>query len=299
VVGVLAVGIGLALFVVLTVANRREKQFQEAKTNLIRLISQHLPALARKRAQLVRDDGYGKLIYDKWIKQIDYFVKEHITPVLSWDDTNIIVQKGFNIHQAVFAVVEQHQNDNPAFKAFYDDMTPDQFEAFCAEELCRGGWNARKTMQSRDQGVDVIAEKDGTRVVVQCKLYSRPVGNKAVQEVAAAKAHERADYGIVVSNHRYTQDAEQLAATNRILLLHYTDLRSLDSFIRTKSVVSDNWYYWLDDEEVGPLNLEELIEAFGSLPNAKDVYVRSDRFEDWRPAKNIPELKVSKMYAQR
>src|ERR1700730_11505635 len=67
----------------------------------------------------------------------------------------------------------------------------------------------------RDQGVDVVAEKNGIRLVLQCKLYSRPVGNKAVQEAAAARAHEAADYGVVVSNNRYTQDAQQLASTNR------------------------------------------------------------------------------------
>jgi len=122
-------------------------------------------------------------------------------------------------------------------------MTPTEFETFCAEELRRAGWNARVTMQSRDQGVDVIAEKNGVRVVLQCKLYARPVGNKSVQEAAAARAHEQADFGIVVTNNRYTQDAEQLASTNKILLLHYTDLRNLDDLVGEKQDASDHWYY--------------------------------------------------------
>src|ERR1700730_4076277 len=36
---------------------------------------------------------------------------------------------------------------------------------FCAEELRRAGRDARVTMQSRDQGVDVVAEKNRVRVV--------------------------------------------------------------------------------------------------------------------------------------
>ena len=92
-------------------------------------------------------------------------------------------------------------------------------------------------MQGRDQGVDVVAEKGSIRVVVQCKLYARPVGNKSVQEVAAARAHEQASYGLVVTNNRYTTAAEQLAATNGILLLHYRDLHNLDDILSSKGTV--------------------------------------------------------------
>ena len=65
----------------------------------------------------------------------------------------------------------------------------------------------------------------------QCKLYSSPVGNKAVQEAAAGRAHEKADFGIVVSNNRYTAPAEELANTNRVLLLHYRDLPKLEAML--------------------------------------------------------------------
>ncbi len=86
-------------------------------------------------------------------------------------------------------------------------------------------------MHSRDQGVDIIAEKNRIRVVLQCKLYSRPVSNKSVQEAAAAKMHERAHYAAVVTNNRYTTSSEQLAATNGVLLLHYRDLAQLENML--------------------------------------------------------------------
>jgi restriction system protein len=34
----------------------------------------------------------------------------------------------------------------------------------------------------------VVAERDGVRLVVQCKRYAKPVGNGAVQEVVAARS---------------------------------------------------------------------------------------------------------------
>lgn len=82
-----------------------------------------------------------------------------------------------------------------------------------------------------DQGVDVIAEKNGLRVAIQCKLYSKPVGNKAVQEIAAGKVHQQAHYGAVVTNGSFTISAKELAATNGIRLLHYTDLPQLESIL--------------------------------------------------------------------
>jgi restriction system protein len=97
-----------------------------------------------------------------------------------------------------------------------------------SEALRRAGWDARLTTITGDQGTDIIAERDGKRVVVQCKFYSKPVGNKAVQEVAAAKQHERADQAVVVSNAAYTKAARQLAGTTGVFLLHHDDLAGFD-----------------------------------------------------------------------
>ena len=77
----------------------------------------------------------------------------------------------------------------------------------------------------------MIAQKDDIRVVLQCKLYSAPVGNKAVQEIVAGKAHEQAHHGDVVTNNRYTSAAEELASTNGVLLLHYSDLVKLEALL--------------------------------------------------------------------
>jgi HJR/Mrr/RecB family endonuclease len=51
------------------------------------------------------------------------------------------------------------------FSEFSNDLSPTDFEIFCAEQLKRSGWDARVTLQSRDQGVDVIGEKAGVRIV--------------------------------------------------------------------------------------------------------------------------------------
>jgi restriction system protein len=201
-----------------------------SKANAV--VELQIDQLVRRRAQLVRQDAYGKLQMDKWAKEIDYFITQHIGPSLTTGEQLLLSAERLQIAQIIGDRVETVIRDRPIFDAFSESMTPTEFEHFCAEQLRVSGWNARVTLQSRDQGVDVVADQAGVRVVLQCKLYGGPVGNKAVQEAAAGKAHEQAQHGIVVTNSRYTAAAEQLASTNGILLLHYSDLANLHTLVR-------------------------------------------------------------------
>jgi restriction system protein len=151
--------------------------------------------------------------------------------MLSSNEQNALMRDRDAVVRLVAERSHSAEQSMPVFTAFKQDMTPADSEMFCAQRLRNSGWDSRVTVQSRDQGVDVIAEKKGMRVVLQCKLYSGAVGNKAVQEVAAGAAHEKTHFGAVVSNNRYTAPAEQLARTNGVLLLHYSDLENLDQYI--------------------------------------------------------------------
>lgn len=125
-----------------------------------------LAALVRRRAQLVRLDPYGKPRSEHWAKEIDYFISQHIEPSLTAGERAALGRNHDKVAEIIGARVETATREQPAFQTFSDDMTPVEFEAFCAEQLRLGGWNARVTLQSRDQGVDVIAEKAGRRVVL-------------------------------------------------------------------------------------------------------------------------------------
>lgn len=115
---------------------------------------------------------------------------------------------------------------------FDPNMTPREYEHYCAAVLREMKWTARVTQASGDQGVDIVAEKRGARIVVQCKKYSKPVGNRAVQEIVAAIAHEDAQRGVVVTTSGYTRAAERLAASNRVLLLHHSQLHRIDRLLQ-------------------------------------------------------------------
>ncbi len=194
-------------------------------------ITLHQVTLVRRKWQLVRPDDYGKQQTKNWEKEIDRFIADQIVPYLSRNEKRSLDLHMREITEIVNNRLEVKSRAEPGFNTFSNDMTPTEFEILCADELPRSGWKARVTMQSRDQGVDVIAEKNGVRAVIQCKLYSRPVGNKSVQEVAAGRVHERAHHGVVVTNNGFTLAAKQLAFSNSVLLLHYRDLQNLESIL--------------------------------------------------------------------
>ena len=100
-----------------------------------------------------------------------------------------------------------------------DAMTGNEFEEFCAELLRHNGFSrVRVTKRSGDQGVDIVAEKDGSTYAVQCKRHGKNVGNKAVQEVYAGKAAYEKDFGIVMTNREFTDSARELAEKTGVLL---------------------------------------------------------------------------------
>jgi hypothetical protein len=55
--------------------------------------------------------------------------------------------------------------------------------------------------------------------------------------------------------------------------------------------MSDDWYYAEDDHHVGPLSLQQLIEALQPMQRWDDALVWRDGFPDWKRAGDLPELK--------
>lgn len=102
---------------------------------------------------------------------------------------------------------------------YIDQMDGIQFEHFIASLLERLGYEGVDvTAGSHDQGVDVLAERDGVRFAFQCKNYDSNLGNTAVQEVVAGREYYHCHVGVVVTNSYFTDSAAELAAANRVIL---------------------------------------------------------------------------------
>jgi len=160
---------------------------------LMGLVEKHKNALIRNWHRTVEQDDYGSRNLHVWHEEVgNFLLSVSFTPkAISSDLASVIVT----------AMVEDLVAGDPVESVFdfSEVISAYDFEEKCAEELSRIGWATRVTSGSGDQGIDVLAEKDLVRIVIQCKLYSKPVGNKAVQEAIAGKAFEKADYAAVVA----------------------------------------------------------------------------------------------------
>lgn len=101
----------------------------------------------------------------------------------------------------------------------FDAMDGEEFERFCARLLMNSGYeDVSLTKGSGDQGIDIIAYRDGIKYGIQCKCYSSDIGNAAVQEVFAGKTFYKCNVGIVLTNQHFSPSAIQLAESNDIVL---------------------------------------------------------------------------------
>lgn len=99
-----------------------------------------------------------------------------------------------------------------------DLMTGTEFEEYVAEIFAKKGYYTTVTKTSGDQGIDVLAEKNGIKIGIQVKCYSGTVGNAAVQEATAGKKYYSCQKAMVITNSYFTQSAIELAKINDIIL---------------------------------------------------------------------------------
>ena len=110
----------------------------------------------------------------------------------------------------------------------FDQLNGRDFEYWCANLLERVGFeDVTVTQASNDQGVDIIAVKNGERYAVQCKRYASPLGNKPVQEVAAGRNIYNCDRAAVMTNNFFTDGARRAAFANDVELWDRDDVLAM------------------------------------------------------------------------
>ena len=128
---------------------------------------------------------------------------------------------------------ELERKEMERFEAgFRENMSGDEYEKYCKNILKQRGWIVELTPKSGDQGVDLIATKEYLKVCIQCKRYSKPVGNKAIQEIFTGKQFYSGSHGVLVSNAGFTKSAKSLASKTGIILLSDENLMNLESLLK-------------------------------------------------------------------
>ena len=91
----------------------------------------------------------------------------------------------------------------------YLNMSGESYENYVDSRLKELRYHSIETTKaSGDHGADIIAyAPDGVKCAIQCKYYSKPVGNKAVQEALAGMVFYKCDRAIVITNNTFTKQA--------------------------------------------------------------------------------------------
>nr|DAR31308.1 MAG TPA: Ftsk gamma domain [Caudoviricetes sp.] len=109
-----------------------------------------------------------------------------------------------------------------------DEMDGIEFERFSARILQHNGFQQISfTPTTGDQGVDILAEKEGIKYAIQCKCYSSDLGNSPIQEVSTGKIVYRCHVAAVLTNRFFTQGAVEAAEATGTLLWDRDYLRAL------------------------------------------------------------------------
>lgn len=103
------------------------------------------------------------------------------------------------------------------------------FEHWCASQIEAQGWSVAVSKATGDQGIDVLAEHGDVRVAIQCKRYSNPIGNKAVQEAFTGAQDVDAGHSCVIGTGGFTPSARSIAAKTGVQLIDADDIGSFSS----------------------------------------------------------------------
>ncbi|HET8709632.1 MAG TPA: restriction endonuclease, partial [Candidatus Saccharimonadales bacterium] len=141
------------------------------------------------------------------------------------------------MHNSKSRTASKEHHATPAFTG----NDPYKYEEFIKSLLRSRGFAAKRTRSSGDFGVDVVASKHGKTFAIQCKLYNKPVGTKAIQEIVSGRMFYKADFAVVVSDNSFTDAAKVLARRLGVILTHHNDLlHKIEKFIASEDETHDS-----------------------------------------------------------
>ena len=179
---------------------------------------------------ILKEFGSIELFFEKWRS----YCSENptindeirgITRKLETEDWFVFIAS--QIEKSCLKLIENNyvKNTNESYKKGI------KFENRCLEILKKNGWEVKKTPNTGDQGVDLIASIKDLRICIQCKDHEKAIGNKAVQEISAGKLFWKGTHAILVSKSGFTKSAQELAKSNNVILINEYQLKELDKFV--------------------------------------------------------------------
>lgn len=172
--------------------------------------------------------------------------------------------------------VLKHRNISQIDLHAIDAMSGLEFEEYTGKLLRKLGYtDVTVTKASGDQGVDVLATKNGLRYAIQCKNYQHSLDNTSVQEAYAGMKFYGCDRAAVITNSTFTSGAKELANAIGVELWDRQALSSMIIKAKRKNLSAI--------ATVRQVNIDSKNREYEPLPHAS-VASSSD------PGKTVPHI---------
>jgi hypothetical protein len=224
------------------IANREQRQDQGNKTAPMRLT-----AMANDAVHSLLNLGYRrKEVLEVVVAAerrlgagaaLDGLIREGLKALCGFVDAAAALNfgDGAPLTQILYAMLEDRFREyhsanlnHPVAITDTAGLSGVEFETYIARILAKLGYDVSGTSATGDQGADLIAEREGRKIIIQAKRYEGTVGNKAVQEVIAALSYYGGDEGWVVTSSTFTASAKALAQKANIKLFDGADLATIN-----------------------------------------------------------------------
>jgi len=114
-------------------------------------------------------------------------------------------------------------------------LSPSEFEEYIGELFEELGYRRVNIRGGTgDQGIDILAEKDGERVAIQCKRYKGLVGPHEVRALIGAMQLNEAQRGLLVTTGTFSIQAERMVGEAQIQKIDGNGLIEVISEARTR-----------------------------------------------------------------
>ena len=213
----------LCLFLILLIKNKRKSRLEKQEQERARQEQEYEEQLEREFQETVRFYLEHGCKMDAIKECKDYYdcSLSKAKTIISEIEFELAYEKSHRENHStnLHGLSQENEPEHGTLSFNIDGMDGHQFEYFCADLLLKNGFDkADVTPGSGDQGVDIVAVKDGIRYAIQCKNYKTPLGNTPAQEVNAGKVFYKCHVGVVMTNSTFTSGAETLAEATGVLL---------------------------------------------------------------------------------
>lgn len=184
-----------------------------------------------------------------------------------------------------------------------DDMqrlSPRGFEEFVKRMFEALGYAVEITVQTGDEGVDLVLARDGERSIAQCKRYRGQVGQPTVRDFYGTVVHEKAKRGYLVTSGRFSLPAQAWAEGKNVTLVDGPDLLEAARTLQTSLEgleVSDDGSQASDDR--CRVCSGELVPAAIGIGSASGVGKPKTNAIQCKDCKAVYELKTKSTLTRR